>query len=140
MNKINIICSQKIYNVFFKKYNEELPNDFNKIKELFINKKNDMNSINKEDIINRKKLLETLINAMELSKKFDEIIKNEELPQNPINSDVIKIFNILMKVNIESLLLEKINPSFKFYIIKNMEILKPLINSKLSKSDISVFI
>ena len=99
-----------------------------------------MNSINKEDIINRKKLLETLINAMELSKKFDEIIKNEELPQNPINSDVIKIFNILMKVNIESLLLEKINPSFKFYIIKNMEILKPLINSKLSKSDISVFI
>ena len=125
---------------FFKKYNEELPNDFNKLKELFVNQKNDMNSINKEDIINRKKLLETLINAMELSKKFDEIIKNEELPQNPINSDVIKIFNILMKVNIESLLLEKINPSFKFYIIKNMEILKPLINSKLSKSDISVFI
>ena len=145
MKEISVICSQKIYEAIFREYNEELPNDINKLKELFINKKDELNNKNREDISSKKELLEALINTMELSIKFDEIIKikNEESPQNIINFDDLKIFNKIdnnenVNVNIESLLLEKINPSFKFYIIKNMERLQSLINSKLTKSDISV--
>jgi hypothetical protein len=145
MKEISVICSQKIYEAIFIEYKEELPNDINKLKELFINKKDELNNKNTEDISSKKNLLEALINTMELSLRFDEIIKikNEESPQNIIIFDDLKIFNKKdnnenENVNIESLLLEKINPSFKFYIIKNMERIQSLINSKLTKSDISV--
>ena len=40
-------------------------------------------------------------------------------------------------IDIESLLKLEMNPSFKFYIIKNLQLLKSLINSQLINEDIS---
>ena len=77
---------------------------------------------------------------MKLSEFFDGIIKKEkEAPQNAINFDDMKIFYKINneRIDIESLLNKNINPSFKFYIIKNLQLLKSLINSNLNNNDIS---
>ena len=76
---------------------------------------------------------------MKLSKYYDTIILEEkETPQTPINFDDMKIFlKNNNDVDIESLLTKNINPSFKYYIIKNLQLLKMLINSNLTKDDIS---
>ena len=41
------------------------------------------------------------------------------------------------RLDIEGFLTKKINPSFQYYIIKNLQLLKSLINSNLTHNDIS---
>lgn len=76
---------------------------------------------------------------MRLSKYLNEIIKiDNESEDYFINFDDIALFidendDI---VEIESLILKKINPSLKYYIIKNLSLLNILFNSKLKKEEI----
>ena len=86
-----------------------------------------------------KKEFEALVDIMKLSKYFNDIIKNDdESKDNYFNYDDIAIFvdendNI---VEIESLISKNINPSLKYYIIKNLNLLNVLFNSKLKKEEI----
>ncbi len=69
------------------------------------------------------KVFESMINAIKLTKYIDEIIKiKKENPKPKINFDDMLIFNKKdnKRIDIESLLTKKINPSFKYYIIKNL--------------------
>ena len=139
MCDISLICGKIMYKEFLKKYDEKFSDekgdyDFQKIIGIFEKEVNTM----KES--NEKKELEAIINAMKLSEFFDGIIKKEkEAPQNAINFDDMKIFYKINneRIDIEYLLNKNINPSFKFYIIKNLQLLKSLINSNLNNNDIS---
>ena len=77
---------------------------------------------------------------MKLAKYFDEIIKVEkESPEKSIDFEDMVIFKKgnEKRIEVESLLLKQINPSFKFYIIKNLQLIKTLINTKLSNEEIN---
>ena len=135
-NNIDNICdicvfsSKVMYREFTKKYSEILPDTFDELLKKF----------NEEKSTKNKKVLDKLINALKLSKYIDEIIKiKKETPSQQINFDDMVIFNKkdVKRIDIEGLLTKKINPSFKYYIIKNLQLLKSLINSKLTNDDIS---
>jgi hypothetical protein len=114
-----------------KNYDEELPDNCDELIQKFEKEKNQKN----------KKILEKIIHALKLSKYIDEIIKIKKETTFPkINFDDMIIFNKKNNktIDIEGLLTQKINPSFKYYIIKNLQLLKSLINSKLNNEDISV--
>ncbi len=51
-----------------------------------------------------------------------KLLKKKENPKPKINFDDMFIFNKKdnKRIDIESLLTKKINPSFKYYIIKNL--------------------
>ena len=127
---ICVISAKIMYREFMKKYEEELPDTCDGLIEKFTNEKN------RKD----EKVLERMINAIKLTKYIDEIIKiKKENPKPKINFDDMLIFNKKdnKRIDIESLLTKKINPSFKYYIIKNLPLLKSLINSKLTNEDIN---
>ena len=75
------------------------------------------------------KQINAIINGMKLAKYFDEIIKVEkESPEKSIDFEDMVIFKKgnEKRIEVESLLLKQINPSFKFYIIKNLQLIKTL--------------
>ena len=85
-----------------------------------------------------KNQLKAIINGMKIAKYFDGIIKaNKKKTQKTMNFDDMMIFkkNNNKKFEIESILLENINPCFKFYIVKNLQLLESLINSKLNNDN-----
>ena len=134
-NLVNIcdICSflaKIMYREFMKKIKENLPNNYDELMKIF-----------KQEIKEQKsEVIEKIINAMNLSKYYDEIMKNKEkTPEKPVDFDDMIIFNKKdnKRIDIEALLTKEMNPSFKFYIIKNLKLLRSLINSKLSNEDIS---
>ena len=134
MCDVSYICGKIIYREFFKKYEDNLPETFQTLLSFLEEEEKKM----KES--NQKKELIAIINAMKLSEFYDGIIKAEKnTPQNPVEFEDMKIFqkDNNERIDIESLLNKNINPSFKFYIIKNLQLLKSLINSKLSNTDIS---
>ena len=128
---ICVFAAKIMYREFMKKYEEDLPDKCDELIEKFKNEKNGKNE----------KVLERMINAIKLSKYIDEIIKiKKETPKLQINFDDMIIFNKKdnKRIDIEALLPQKINPSFKYYIIKNLPLLKSLINSKLTNEDINI--
>jgi len=138
MSDISLICGKTMHKELIN-YDEKFCDDkgdydFQKLTKFFKEKVDTMKK-SKE-----KKELEAIINAMELSEFYDGIMKKEkEKPKAPNNFDDMKIFYKINneRIDIESLLNKNINPSFKFYIIKNLKLLKSLINSKLNNNDIS---
>ena len=97
---------------------------------------------NEKDAINRDKkeeISKAITNVMNLAKNFNVIItqSNEEEEKN--NFDDVKIFvkENNKRINVEELITEKINPSFKFYMIKNIKVVGELINTGLKEEDIS---
>ena len=68
-----------------------------------------------------------------------EKIKAGEIEEKPLDFNDMIIFNQKdnKTIEIKELLTHEMNPSFKFYIIKNLELLKRIFNSELSKEDIS---
>ena len=139
MCSICTISAIIIYREFFEKNNKEINykgDEFNydKVLKFFKNER-----IKKEDK-REAKILDIFIYLMNLSKYYDEIIKAaKENPEKAISFEDMKIFDKgkEKRIEIESLLLKKINPSFKFYIIKNLGLLNTLINSNLKNEDIS---
>ena len=84
--------------------------------------------------------MSAIINVMKLSKYFNEIInENEKTLQNKVTFNDMVIFDKRNNkyIDIESLLYKKMNPSFKFFIAKNLKLIKILINSKLNDEDIA---
>ena len=140
MCSISVLTAQVMYRELLKEYDKKLnekEDEFNYDKTLkfFINeeKKQESQSFGK-------KVLKAIINAMKLAKYFDEIINAcKETPGKPVSFEDMKIFDKgkNKRIEIESLLLKDINPSFKFYIIKNLQLLKTLINSNLKNEEIS---
>ena len=134
--KLENICdiclktSKIIYREFLN-VDEALPKNFEKLISFFEEKNKNL----EED--NQKKILTALINVIKLSKYFDGIIKSEV--KEIINFDDMVIFEKKNnnRIDIESLLKKKINPSFKYFIIKNLPLIDNLINSKLSQENIS---
>ena len=127
---ICVLASKIMHREFTKKYDEVLPDNYDELLKKF----------KEENYTKNKKILDKLINALKLSKYIDEIIKiKKETPLQQINFDDMAIFNKkdVKRIDIEGLLTKKINPSFKYYIIKNLQLLKSLINSKLTHDDIS---
>lgn len=98
---------------------------------------------NEEDTKNKDKkeeISKSLTNVMNLAKIFDEIIKeNRNNEEGEINFDDVKIFQRKnnARLNIEELFTEKINPSFKFNMIKNIKVVEELINTALKEDDVS---
>ena len=154
MLDISYICGETLYKELFnihdeEKYNKKLDDftfekkeeekeDYYKVKKLIAFFENEVKSMKES---NEKKELEAIINALKLSEFYNGIIiKQKETLQNPINFEDMKIFKKINneRIDIESLLTQNINPSFKFYIIKNLQLLKPLINSELTNNDISI--
>ena len=77
---------------------------------------------------------------MNLAKIFDEIIKeNQNNEKGENNFDDVKIFQRKnnARLNIEELFREKINPSFKFYMIKNIKVVEELINTALKEDNVT---
>ena len=132
MVDICVISSKIIYKEFFYEFEKELPNNYEELISFFEEKNNQENS--------NKDKLNALINVMKLSKCFDEIISAKESIN--INFEDMAIFdkNKENKLDIESLLMKKMNPSFKYFIIKNLELIKTLIYTKLNKDDITEII
>ena len=124
-----------MYKEFTGKNEENLTDNFDKLLAFFSNEINNFNP--NQSLI--KKEFKALINIMRLSKYFNEIIKTDnESEDNYINFDDIALFidendDI---VEIESLISKNINPSLKYYIIKNLSLLNILFNSKLKKEEI----
>ena len=118
-----------IYRVFFD-VDEELPQNFEDLISFFDEKSKKLVENNKI------KILTALINVMMLSKFFDGTIKSDS--KENINFDDMVIFDKTNKnrIDIDSLLMKKINPSFKYFIIKNLPLIDNLINSKLSQENI----
>ena len=117
-----------------KKNNEPLPENFDDLLIFF------ENEIEKKVSLEEKKTLGVIIDVMKLSKSFDDIIKYNEITKDPpIFFDDMIIFKSKDEnvVDIESLISKKINPSLKFYIINNMELINNLFNLKLKREDIS---
>ena len=118
---ICVLASKIMHREFTKKYDEVLPDNYDELLKKF----------KEENYTKNKKILDKLINALKLSKYIDEIIKiKKETPLQQINFDDMAIFNKkdVKRIDIEGLLTKKINPSFKYYIIKNLQLLKSLIN------------
>jgi len=132
---ITVICSQILYKEFMKKYQLVLENDYNKLLNYFEDEYKML------DQTIEKKELEAIINGMKLAKFIQLIIEsNDNTFDKKITFDDIAIFNNEdgKKIEIESLLINKeINPSFKYFIIKNIQLIKELINSKLKSEYIS---
>ena len=134
MCDISVICAQILYKEFMKKYQIELENDFNKLLIYF----QDENKNMKQSA--EKKELQAIINGMKLAKYIQTIIESTtNTTDNAISFEDIRIFDKKdeKRIEIESLLNKKINPSFKYFIIKNIQLIKELINSKLKSEDIS---
>ena len=77
---------------------------------------------------------------MKLSLYFQKIIESsKETTNDKLTFDDLTVLDKgnEKRIEIESLLNKKINPAFKYYIIKNMQLLKSLVNSKLRNEDIS---
>ena len=132
MCDISVISAQILYKEFMKKYDEELENDYDKLCEYF---KSNLETMKSEI---EKNQLKAIINGMKIAKYFDGIIKaNKKKTQKTMNFDDMMIFkkNNNKKFEIESILLENINPCFKFYIVKNLQLLESLINSKLNNDN-----
>ena len=134
MCDICMVPAKIIYREFFKGYDMRLSDNFDDLISFF-NEEN-------EKLIqgNQKNILTAVINAMKLSKYFSEIIRDDEKkPENKVTFNDMIIFNKKNneRIDIDSLLLKKINPSFKFFIIKNLQLIKSLINSKLNDEDLA---
>ena len=133
MCDISIISAQIMYREFMKKYEEKLPDKYSNLLKFFEKEKKGMKT---QEI----KQIDAIINGMKLAKYFDEIIKVEkESPEKSIDFEDMVIFKKgnEKRIEVESLLLKQINPSFKFYIIKNLQLIKTLINTKLSNEEIN---
>jgi hypothetical protein len=126
MCSICVLSAQVMYREFLKKYDEKLTDNYCDLLNYF---EEETKKINKDL---EKKILEKIICSMKLAKYFDEIIiASKETPDKAVDFEDMIIFDKgdKKRIEIESLLLKKINPSFKFYIIKNLQLLKVLINS-----------
>ena len=130
------ICCFKIFlEITREKANENLKKELNEknFEELLSYFETDWK--NEEDTKNKDKkeeISKSLINVMNLAKIFDEIIKeNQNNEEGENNFDDVKIFQRKnnARLNIEELFREKINPSFKFYMIKNIKVVEELINT-----------
>ena len=66
-------------------------------------------------------------------------MKKKKVLKITIDFDDMVIFNKgnEKRIEVESLLLKQMNPSFKFYIIKNLQLIKTLINTELSNEEIN---
>ena len=139
-NKLTNMCdicmvpAKIIYREFFNAYDMKLADNFDDLIIFFIEEKKKFEQGNEE------KILSAIINAMKLSKFFNDIIKtNEKIKENKVSFNDMAIFDKKnnKRIDIESLLLKQMNPSFKFFIIKNLQLIKSLINSKLNDEDIT---
>ena len=145
------ICSIKIYLEITKEYTKNINEN---LTEDELNKKNFEELIsyfetdwkNEEDPKNRsmkEEISKSIKSVMDLAKNFDIIIKEEE-NQNNIeeknNFDDMEIFKKEKnkRLNAEELITKKINPSFKYYIIKNIKVVEELINTGLKENDIAI--
>ena len=134
MCNICMVAAKIIYSEFFNGYDMKLSDNFEDLISFFNEEKN------KKDQENEKKILSAIINVMKLSKYFNEIInENEKTLQSKVTFNDMMIFDKRNNkyIDIESLLYKKMNPSFKFFIAKNLKLIKILINSKLNDEDIA---
>jgi hypothetical protein len=149
------ICSIKIYLEITKEYTKNINEN---LTEDDLNKKNFEELIsyfetdwkNEEDLKNKsmkEEISKSIKSVMDLAKNFDIIIKDsikEEENQNNIeeknNFDDMKIFKKEnnKRLNAEELIKIKINPSFKYYVIKNTKVVEELVNTGLKENDIAI--